>query len=151
MIIILGIAVLFLGDWIVKRYMDENLDENQEYNLVRNHVKLHKFYNQGAAMGMLRDKPDILNVVTIAVIAFFMVTLFPVLKRGMRLEKTGYMLVLGGALNNGYERLFKKKVTDYISFPKLPGRLKHIVFNLSDFFIMIGGLLLIVVEYRKDR
>ena len=62
--------------------------------------------------------------------------------KGKRLLKTGLALILGGAYSNTYDRLRRKYVVDYITFPKI----STVVFNLSDFGIMIGAMLLTISE-----
>ena len=54
------------------------------------------------------------------------------------------VFLLGGAYSNTYDRVKKGFVTDYLNFPKMPGKIKNIVFNISDFCIMVGcGLILL--------
>lgn len=149
--ILLGVILLYLIDWFVKGLVEKKVDENQEYIIGKGWIRIRKFYNPGAAMGFLKEKPQLLNTITVLVTAFFAALLFFTPKQGRDLEKGAYMLILGGALNNGSERLLKRKVTDYIGFPKLPGVWKQVLFNLSDFFILIGGVLLAVSEWKGNR
>lgn len=58
-------------------------------------------------------------------------------------------LLLGGAYSNTYDRLTRKYVVDYVSFPVKNARLRKIVFNVSDFCIMIGALLLAIGESKR--
>lgn len=53
----------------------------------------------------------------------------------------GAGLALGGGLSNLYERLWYKRVYDYVRFPRLP-KLGRYVWNLADFAILLGGLLM---------
>ena len=62
-------------------------------------------------------------------------------KPDRKMEKTGYTFLLGGALSNLYDRCRKGYVTDYIRFHSPWKRLNELVFNLSDFFIMAGAVL----------
>ena len=61
----------------------------------------------------------------------------------------GVGLILGGGVSNLTERLKTGKVYDYVQFPKAPGRLKQYVYNLADFAIFLGGMLLVL--RRKKR
>ncbi len=69
--------------------------------------------------------------------------------RGRHMLKTGLSLILGGAYSNTYDRLFRKYVVDYVSFEVRNPRLRNIVFNLSDFGIMIGSCLLVISQMRE--
>lgn len=68
--------------------------------------------------------------------------------RGNSTLKAGLAFLLGGAYSNTYDRLVRKYVVDYISFPVKNERLRRIVFNLSDFCIMIGAVLLVIGEMK---
>ena len=50
-------------------------------------------------------------------------------------------LLLGGGLNNLYDRYTKGHVVDYFHLNFGPKWLRAIVFNISDFCIFIGALL----------
>ena len=53
----------------------------------------------------------------------------------------GVALLLGGGLNNLYDRYTKGHVVDYFHLNFGPKWLRAIVFNISDFCIFIGALL----------
>lgn len=55
--------------------------------------------------------------------------------------KTGLSILLGGAYSNTYDRLVRGYVVDYFGFQVKNERLRNIVFNISDFCIMIGALI----------
>ena len=53
------------------------------------------------------------------------------------------LLLCAGGTGNVLERLVWGRVTDYIRFPRLPGmRLGRLVWNLADFMLLAGALLL---------
>jgi signal peptidase II len=80
-----------------------------------------------------------MSVVFTAIVAtVFILTLT---KRGLNMLKFGLGLLLGGAFSNTYDRIKKGYVTDYMVFEHAPGFLKNVVFNLSDFAIIIGALI----------
>lgn len=64
--------------------------------------------------------------------------------RGNRLLKAGLAFLLGGAYSNTYDRLARKYVVDYVSFPVKNKKIRNIVFNISDFCIVIGALLMVI-------
>ncbi len=140
MMILLLAAGIFFWDYSLKRKMEQTLAEGEERDLLHGKAKLCLLYNKGAVMGVLKEQRGILNTITVAVVTllFFFVPGFQK-KRGT-LASVFMGLILGGALGNAYDRLLHGKVTDYIRFPKLPGKLCHIVFNLADFCLMFGGL-----------
>ena len=83
--------------------------------------------------------------------------------KGKGLLNAGLALMLGGAYSNTYDRLKRKYVVDYISFhvaaekcnsrllKKLADKFSKVVFNISDFAIIIGAMLLIIGELRTKK
>ena len=63
--------------------------------------------------------------------------------RGL-MARLGAGLALGGGLSNLYERLRGRGVLDYLRFPRLPGRVKRLVFNAADLAIFAGLLLMLL-------
>ena len=59
----------------------------------------------------------------------------------IRLASIVLALLLGGGLNNLYDRYTKGHVVDYFHLNFGPKWLRAIVFNISDFCIFIGALL----------
>ncbi|MDE6319457.1 MAG: signal peptidase II, partial [Lachnospiraceae bacterium] len=49
-----------------------------------------------------------------------------------------------------YDRLVRKYVVDYVSFPVRNPRIRRIVFNISDFCILIGALLMTFAQIRES-
>lgn len=97
------------------------------------HLRLTALWNKGAAFGLPVRKEGLL-VLSGAVLGAVW------LLRGR--SPIGAGLALGGGAANLTERLRHGKVYDYVQFPKAPGKLKRYVFNLADFAIFAGGLLM---------
>lgn len=69
--------------------------------------------------------------------------------RGNSTLRAGLALLLGGAYSNTYDRLTRNYVVDYVSFPVKNKRVRRVVFNISDFCIMIGALLMVLGDMRR--
>ena len=69
--------------------------------------------------------------------------------KGSKTLKAGLALLLGGAYSNTYDRLVRKYVVDYVSFPVKNEKIRNVVFNISDFCIMIGALLMVLGSGEK--
>ena len=65
-----------------------------------------------------------------------------------RWSPLGMGLILGGGLSNLYERVRHGRVYDYVQFPKAPKPLRRYVFNLADFAILSGCILLLCGKER---
>ncbi len=135
---------LFAADSAIKCWIEktDNVSEFQVRTVFRG-VAIKRYHNRGAMMNLGENRQQLVAMLSVVFSAFvtgsFAATLC---RRGNRMLKTGLALILGGAYSNTYDRLRRKYVVDYITFPKLGS----IVFNLSDFGIIIGAILLSISE-----
>ena len=105
-------------------------------------IVLEKYYNEGAALNFMVKKPKLLRIIhTVILVVVGIFSYFLMRLNGHALEKTGVALLLGGGLNNLYDRYTKGHVVDYFHLNFGPKWLRAIVFNISDFCIFIGALL----------
>ena len=58
-------------------------------------------------------------------------------------------MIFGGALGNLYDRIFFKAVPDFIDFHI--GNFHWFIFNVSDIFISLGVLFLIIFEIIDNQ
>ena len=115
--------------------------------LFRDKIQLDPMYNRGAAFG-LKLKGPVLNVLSAA--ALGTLALLAASARGL-MARLGAGLALGGGLSNLYERLQGRSVLDYLRFPRLPGRIKRLVFNAADLAIFAGLLLMLLDGGKKGK
>ena len=107
-------------------------------------IEFHPIENEGLAGSSLRRHPTLVKWLSCAALGVNI----PALLRGFRNQnrpaKCGIALLLTGSGSNIYDRLKNGSVTDMLRFPKAPGKLKTLVFNLADFMILLGALLTIL-------
>ena len=60
--------------------------------------------------------------------------------------KFGLSLLLGGAFSNTYDRLRRGYVVDYFRLNVPAKRIWNLIFNISDFCIVIGAVLVVLGE-----
>ena len=118
--------------WYLKRSI------RRETAFWRGRVRLRALWNRGAAFGLPLPK-EALPLVSAAALG--------ALWSQRRRRPLAVGLLLGGGASNLSERVRHGRVYDYVQFPKAPGRLRRYVFNLADFAILGGGLLLL----RRNR
>ena len=70
--------------------------------------------------------------------------IFFMIRKSDPLRKYALLLVLGGALGNFFDRIIYKAVPDFIDFHV--GNFHWFIFNVSDIFITIGIILMIIIE-----
>ncbi len=147
MALILLIVIILLADLAVKSTIEEAdpKDFPKELDCTKGFITLHQSRNQGLPMGMLKDRPELVRLIPLAVLSAvtgIFLWLFP--RKGHRLEKVGAALVLGGGLSNLYDRMKRGYVVDYFSVRV--EKLKKIVFNLGDIAVFLGAAVMFTAE-----
>ena len=137
-------AIIAGGDCSIKRHREEN---DEEYEYLKGKVKVVTYHNKGAFLNLGDKYPFV--VLVLSMIFTFLIGILFVFSLGFKgrgILKAGLGLLLGGAFSNTYDRLKKGYVVDYLNFPHAPGKIRQIIFNISDFAIIIGSLMSIFVE-----
>ena len=141
-LLIVGIFGVELG---IKNHVEKHRKEEEERPALGGALLLRKYHNRGAFLDMgERVRPLIALVsvmLSLVMTAVFVMTLG---SRGSAVLKTGLALLLGGAYSNTYDRLRRKYVVDYFSFGVKWQKLRRVVFNLSDFCIAVGAMMLVL-------
>lgn len=138
---ILILTVIFWGDFFLKNYIEKHVEEQEERKICRGKLLIRKHHNKGMMLNAGQKRRRLVAAVslvfTLILTAVFIVSLG---HRGNNLLRLGLSLLLGGAFSNTYDRLRRGYVVDYVSFPVRWQRFRRIVFNCSDFCIIIGAL-----------
>ena len=143
--VILGIFGL---EWKIKNYVEESKTEGSTEEKCGPFLIIRKHHNKGAFLNAGQKKQKTVMVLSVLLTAALTVLfVFTFGQAGKGLLKWGLTLLLGGAYSNTYDRLVRKYVVDYVSF-NVPFGLKNVIFNIGDFCIMIGALL-VVIGYEK--
>lgn len=141
---LLAIAI-FITDLLIKNHIERMEIVGDEKALAGGRILLRKYHNKGAFLNMGERRRGLMSVLSlILTLGVTMIFLATFTCKGSRMLKAGLALLLGGAYSNTYDRLVRRYVVDYISFPVRNQKIRNIVFNISDFCIMIGALLLVI-------
>lgn len=146
-----AIAALLCGaDSLIKYAIERNHPDGKLRPALHGKIIIRKFHNKGAMLNLGASRQQTMAVLSVIFTVFMTGVYVGTLgTRGRHMLKTGLSLILGGAYSNTYDRLFRKYVVDYVSFEVRNPRLRNIVFNLSDFGIMIGSCLLVISQMRE--
>lgn len=136
---------IFFADLGIKNRVEREGREGEERLIGNGFLLLRKHHNEGAFLNAGEKKRKLVALLSVALtLAMTVVFLATFSFRGSRLLKTGLALLLGGAYSNSYDRLHRHYVVDYVSFPVKNKAIRRIVFNISDFCIMIGALCMVL-------
>lgn len=144
------IVVIFLGEFHLKNWIERNIKEGATRKLPGGFLLICKHHNRGFVLNKASSKQPLVAALSLGLAVFctvlFLVTLG---SRGNTLLRMGLALLLGGAYSNTYDRIRRKYVVDYFSFNVPVEGIRNIIFNLSDFCIMIGALLCVLAVPKQ--
>lgn len=145
--VICGIFGLDLG---IKNYIEKNVEDGEVRETPGRLIIIRKHHNRGAFLNAGQHRQKIVALLsvlmTVMLTALFIFTLGTA---GKGTLKWGLTLLLGGAYSNTYDRLRRKYVVDYVSF-NVPFRLRKVIFNIGDFCIMAGSLLVLLASFKEE-
>ena len=145
------ILLIFLLDRVSKIYVINLNDKFLGSEIFSSKfLNISLIWNEGIAFGLFSFKnQDIYNILTILILIIILFIFFMIIK-SKSFEKYALSMILGGALGNVFDRIIYKRVPDFIDF--------HIndfhwfIFNVSDIFITIGVISMIVLEiFNKNN
>ncbi len=137
--------IIFLLDRISKIYvinLDKKLLGSEIFS--SKYLNISLIWNEGIAFGLLSfDQKNLYNLLTIIIILIiFFIFLMTIKSSGFK--KLALIMILAGALGNVYDRIIYKAVPDFIDFHV--GNFHWFIFNVSDIFITVGVVLMIILE-----
>lgn len=145
-----GAAVLFAGDQVLKTLVEQNLEKNEERKLA-GPVVIRRVGNKGMCMGLLSGKPEAVRILSIAASAEVSISgLVSLISGKGALRKAGSWLAAAGAWSNTADRFIRGHVVDYIGFRQKNAGLASLTYNLGDFFIAAGALLISLDSIRSQ-
>lgn len=138
-------VLIFLLDLGIKNGIEDKKTEGETQEVLNGRLLLRKYHNKGAMLDVGEKRSGLVSLISlILTLAMTVVFLLTFSFKGGKLLKTGLAMLLGGAYSNTYDRLRRHYVVDYVSFPVKNAKIRSIVFNISDFCIMIGALCMVL-------
>ena len=144
------ILLIFLIDRISKMYvihLDQKLLGSEIFS--SKFLNINLIWNNGIAFGLLNfEKENLYNLLTaLILIIIIFIALMSINTKGFK--KFSFLIILGGAIGNVFDRIFTKAVPDFIDFHI--GNFHWFIFNVADIFITIGLIFLILLEITDNN
>ncbi len=144
---IIALFVIAL-DQFTKWLIVKNLELGESIKIIENFLYITSHRNRGAAWGILQGQMWFFYIITVLVIIGIVYYIQKAV-RGNWLFGVSLGLMLGGAIGNFIDRVFRKEVVDFINtyifgydFP---------VFNIADSSLVIGVILLMIHMFMEER
>jgi signal peptidase II len=135
-------ATALAADLGSKAWVLRTLGEGESLAVVKGFFYLSLGFNRGAIFGSLVWLPETARFILFALAGlaalFYFGRLF-LAKDTPTWDRVAVGLILGGALGNGLDRLFRGAVVDFLDF--VFGTWHYWTFNLADSFILVGAIL----------
>jgi len=141
------IAIDQISKWLIVK----NMELGTSIPIIDNVLYITSHRNRGAAWGILENKMWFFYIITVIFVAFIVFYMKKYAKTD-RLLGISLGLILGGAIGNFIDRVFRQEVVDFIHVYIFS--YNYPVFNIADSALCIGVVLIIiqtVLEGKKAK
>ena len=112
-------------------------------------LNIYLIWNEGIAFGLFSlDDKHLYNILTLIILIVIIIILYLIAKN-KGFKRYSLIFILGGAIGNLFDRIFYKAVPDFIDFHI--GNFHWFIFNVSDIFITLGVISMIVLELFDNK
>ena len=140
------ISSLFIVDRITKLLILNFSENHQNFNIeINNYLNFIIVWNEGIGFGLLSSNSNIIyNIVTVLIVIINII-IFYLMINSQGLKFYSFLLILGGALGNLFDRIYYSAVPDFIDLNY--NDFHWFIFNVADIFITVGIICLICAEF----
>ena len=144
------VALIYFLDRLSKIYVIQ-LDKNNLGSDIFNSTYLNivLIWNKGIAFGLLSFSESYLYNIISLIIAIIIIVLVIMSLKSQGFKRYSLLMIVGGALGNLHDRFFFNAVPDFIDFHI--GNFHWFIFNVSDIFITLGVISMIVLELFDNK
>jgi len=141
------IAIDQISKWLIVK----NLELGMSIPIIDNVLYITSHRNRGAAWGILENKMWFFYIITVVFVVFIVMYMKKYAKTD-KLLGISLGLILGGAIGNFIDRVFRQEVVDFIHVYIFS--YNYPVFNVADSALCIGVVLIIIqtlLEGKKTK
>ncbi|ADU28762.1 signal peptidase II [Evansella cellulosilytica] len=145
---IVALLILLL-DQVTKWLVVQNMNIGESIPIINGLFYITSHRNAGAAFGILQGQLWLFIIITIGV-SCVLIYLIQTIKKGMNWYGVSLALLLGGAIGNFTDRLFRGgEVVDFINvyifsynFP---------IFNVADMALNVGVVMMLIHLFKEEK
>ena len=141
------IAIDQISKWLIVK----NMELGTSIPIIDNVLYITSHRNRGAAWGILENKMWFFYIITVVFVVFIVFYMKKYAKTD-KLLGISLSLILGGAIGNFIDRVFRQEVVDFIHVYIFS--YNYPVFNIADSALCIGVVLIIIqtlLESKKTK
>ena len=144
------ILSIFCLDRFTKIYVINFNEKNYGSDLYSSKfLNISLIWNEGIAFGLFSFSDKFFYHILTFLIGVVILIILIMLNKSEGLKKYSLLMILGGALGNFYDRIFFEAVPDFIDFHV--ENFHWFIFNVSDIFISLGVILMIILEIISNK
>jgi len=143
------VTLIYFLDRLSKIYIIQ-LDKNNLGSDIFNsaYLDIVLIWNKGIAFGLFSFNESHLYNILSLIIAIIIIVLVIMSLKNKGFKRYSLLMIVGGALGNLHDRIFFNAVPDFIDFHI--GNFHWFIFNISDIFITLGIISMIIVELIEN-
>lgn len=146
-----GIAffIVLIDQW-TKWLVVENMELGERIPLWEPYLGWLSHRNRGAAWGMLEGQMWLFGIITLVVIAVI-IYYFHRYAKGQPLFAITLMILLGGAVGNFIDRMWRGEVVDFVDVLIPVINYDFPIFNVADMALTAGVVLMIIYVWMEEK
>lgn len=144
---LIAIVVVLFDQW-TKWLIVKNMELGESITLINGFLYITSHRNKGAAWGILQDQMLFFYIVTVIVVIGLIYYLHKHTSDSF-FQRISISFILGGAIGNFIDRLFRKEVVDFIDV--MIFTYDYPIFNVADSFLFIGVVLFLIATFYDER
>ena len=144
------VTLIYFLDRLTKIFVIQ-LDKNNLGSDIFNsaYLNIALIWNKGIAFGLFSfNEVHLYNILSL-IISIIVVILVIMSLKSKGFKRYLLLMIVGGALGNLHDRIFFNAVPDFIDFHV--GNFHWFIFNVSDIFITLGVISMIVLELADNK
>ncbi|EON73204.1 MULTISPECIES: signal peptidase II [Lysinibacillus] len=148
----LAAFVILLDQW-TKWLIVKNMEYGERISVWDPWFGILSHRNRGAAWGMLEGQMWLFTIVTVGVI-IAIIYFYHKEAKGKPIFQVGLMLLLGGAIGNFIDRLFRGEVVDFVDVLIPVMNYDFPIFNIADAALTVAVVVLmigLIIEDKKEK
>lgn len=144
---LLSVLAIIIDQW-TKFLVIKHMELHEEIVIIKNFFSLTSHRNKGAAWGILQDQMLFFYIITVIVVVGIIYYMEKHIK-DQKMMAVAFSLILGGAIGNFIDRLFRKEVVDFLDF--MIFTYDYPIFNVADMALVIGVILVLIATFLEER
>ena len=144
------VVLIYFLDRLSKIYVIQ-LDKNNFGSEIFNssYLNIVLIWNKGIAFGLFSfNETHLYNILSL-IISIIIIMLVIMSLKSESFKRYSLLMIVGGALGNLHDRIFFYAVPDFIDFHV--GNFHWFIFNVSDIFITLGVISMIILELSDNK